>query len=172
MELLRKDDLFPVFNEEPLVLQSVTIDALKKVHREDQKDRPNIVLILGEENATLMTLLLLSDASTKAVWQTLTYAYQKENIISKLNVPEKVHTICFKEGEYLQEHLTKPEQIFLELLSLNDRMMLMIKLVFYYYIYQIHSVSSHLWMTPTTWIITLPEPYNSQKWNSVRHTIK
>lgn len=38
----------------------------------------------------------------------------------KLNLRNKLHKICFRDGEDLQEYLTKLEEIVLELPRLND----------------------------------------------------
>lgn len=59
MVLLRKKDLFHALNEDPTESESTTVAAVNKFCRADEKACPHIVLNLGEEQASLITSLLL-----------------------------------------------------------------------------------------------------------------
>ena len=101
MEWMRKDGILHILTEDAPDPNDSTSAVLEKYKREDQKDRPHIVLNIWEEPATLITSLLLSSATTKDVWKQLTDAYQKENIQSKLNLRTTLHNLRYKNGDCL-----------------------------------------------------------------------
>lgn len=63
----------------------------------DEKERPHIVLILGEEPVTLVTGIILNGATTKTVWDKLTDYYSKENVQSIINLKKKLNNALLKE---------------------------------------------------------------------------
>ena len=114
---MRKDGVLHVLTDDP---PSGPPNAISKSQKEDQKARPHIFLNIGEEPATLITSILLAGAITKEVWKKLTETYKKENIQSKLNLRTQLHNLRFEEEKDLQGHLTKLEEIFIDLGRLND----------------------------------------------------
>ena len=115
---MRKDNVLHVLTED--LPENASQSATTRFMADDRKARAHVVLNLGEEPATLITSLLMADASTKEVWKKLTDSYQKENIQTKLNLRNRLHNIRFKDTDDLQEHLTSLEEIFLDLARLND----------------------------------------------------
>ena len=87
---------------------------------EDEKARPQIVLNLVEEPATLVISLRLDNVTTKVMWDKLFAVYNKQNIPSKLNIRNQLQEIEFQEGNDLQDHHTKMEEIFFNLARMND----------------------------------------------------
>lgn len=119
-ELMRRDGVLHVLTESPPDPNSSTAEARAQWLKDDQKARPHIVLNLAEEPATLVTSLLISDASTKEVWERLRNTYQRENIQSQLNLRTKLHNLQLLENGDIQSHLTQLEEIFVDLARIND----------------------------------------------------
>lgn len=119
-ELLRKDNVLHVLTETPPNPETSNVRAVEAWKKSDLKARPHLVLNLGEEPATLVTSLLLSDASTKQVWERLCEVYQRENIQSQLNLRAKLQATHLSEDGDIQQHLTQLEQIFVDLARIND----------------------------------------------------
>ena len=92
-ELMRNDGVLHVLTEDPPNLETASSASVTKFRKEDAKARPHIVLNLGEEPTTLVTAILLADATTKEVWKKLSDAYMKENIQSKLNLRTQLHNL-------------------------------------------------------------------------------
>ena len=120
MELMRKDGVLNLLREDPPDPNTASNGALARFQKEDQKARPHIVLNLGEEPATMITSLLLSGATTEAVWDKLIDNYQKGNIQTKLNLRSRLHSMKLTDEGKLQDHLTQLEQIFVDLARIND----------------------------------------------------
>ena len=120
MDMMRKDGVLHLLNAEPPRAGMSSIESTSRFKRDDEKERRHIVLNIGEEPSNLVTSLLMNEATTKQVWDKLTASYQKENILSKLNLRSKLHTIKLKNNNELQPHLTQLEEIFVDLARLND----------------------------------------------------
>ena len=118
MEILRKDNVLHVLTEE--ISEDASQAQRNRFAQDDRKARAHVVLNLGEEPATLITALLLADATARDVWKKLTDSYQKENIQTKLNLRNRLHNVRFKDNDNLQDHFTALEEIFLDLARLND----------------------------------------------------
>lgn len=70
-------------------------------YMDDRRACPHISINLGEEPATLVTSLLISDVTTKDVWRKLTNPYQKENIQTKLNIRKRLYNVGYWDGDIL-----------------------------------------------------------------------
>lgn len=83
-ELLREDVLRVLNESSPPPTVSVAVP--RRWDEDDRKPRLHIVLNLNEEPATIITALIISNASTKEVRERLCNTYQRQNIQSRLNL--------------------------------------------------------------------------------------
>lgn len=67
MELLRKKGVLPSLKEDPPDLEKSSPEAVSRLERDDERDLPQIVVNVGEEPKTLITSLLLTDATKMSV---------------------------------------------------------------------------------------------------------
>lgn len=93
---------------------------VNKFKKDGKKARSHIVLSVGKEPATLITSLILSGASTKAVWEKSTRIYQKEKDQFKLNLRTEFRNLRFKKDSDLQTHLTELDEMLLVLTRWGD----------------------------------------------------
>ena len=97
--------------------------TINRWNKANKKARSEIVFNLGTEPIAVVTQLLTDRASAADVWKKLESSYQKENIQSKLNLRNKLHSMLFKEGQEPQDLFTTLERIFIDLARLKDPVM-------------------------------------------------
>ena len=117
--------LFRCFNviadpEPDLDSSSMIINRWNKASK---KARSEIMFNLGTEPIAVVTHLLTDRASAADVWKKLESSCQKENIQSKLNLRNKLHSMLFKEGQEHQDFFTTLERILIDLARLKDTVM-------------------------------------------------
>ena len=105
-------------------------------NKANKKARSEIVFNLGTEPIAVVTKLLTDRASATDVWKELESLYQKENIQSKLNLCNKLHSMVFKEGQEPQDFFTTLERKFLDLARLKDPVMENEIFLFYHALFQ------------------------------------
>lgn len=89
-------------------------------YKDDLRVHPYIVLNLREEPATLITSLLIPDATAKEVFDRLSNTYQRLNMQSQLNLWSQLHSLQLSQDRNVQLHLTRLEEIIVELARIND----------------------------------------------------
>lgn len=89
---LLRDEFQQVLTEYPPDPHTSSKDVLKRWNNCDNYARFRIVLNLGEEPSILITSLLNSGASDKAIWLKLVDTHEKDNIHFKLNLRGNLQT--------------------------------------------------------------------------------
>lgn len=78
MEMMRNDGVLGALTED-LPTEGSTSEVVNRFKRMDEKARDQIVLNLGEEQATIITSVLTSDGTTNASWDKLQDNFRKED---------------------------------------------------------------------------------------------
>lgn len=77
---MHQGGLLHILTEKSPDLNTSSTAAVNKFRRENQRARPQIGINIGEELATVIISILLSNVTTKEVWLNTNDDYQKDNI--------------------------------------------------------------------------------------------
>lgn len=119
-EHLHHDEVLYVLSEGAADPVLSTLEVQQRWEEDDRKARPHFFLNLGEEPATLVTSLFISNAQTKEVWNLLCGTYHQENIQLQLNLRNKLHNLQLSDNGNIHHHLLQLEEIFVDLARIND----------------------------------------------------
>lgn len=111
MVLMRRDSVLHAISHDlpdAAVPTVIVIDTFKK---DVEKAIPHIIIDVVAERAMLIRSLVLSGATPKVVWETLTSTNKRLNIQSKLNLRTKLRNVGYKDNSDLRKRLTELKNI-------------------------------------------------------------